>query len=296
MKPVDFTLHQPTSLEEALALLADHADTAKVLAGGQSLVPLLNFRLARPEHLIDLGRIRALKAIRRDEHRLSIGAMATHTSAGRSNAVLGSAPLIHRAVPHIAHQAIRTRGTIGGSVAHADPAAELPAVMLALDATIVAVSHSGTREIAAKDFFVGNLITTLQEDELLSEIRIVPSTGRTGAAFLEVGRRRGDFALVGAGTQLRLADDGVVKDIKICLTGVSGRPHRAEEAEAALQGKPVTQELLDTAAESVRDSVDPSDDLHATADYRRDVAGTLVARAIRAASDDAHRVTKGECT
>ncbi len=283
MKPVDFELHRPETLSEAIALLAEHGEEGKVLAGGQSLVPLLNFRLARPEHLIDLGRIASLSTIRRTPQRLTIGAMVTHAQAERSTAVAQGAPLMARAFPHIAHQAIRARGTVGGSIAHGDPAAELTAVAVALEATMVAVGPRGTREIPARDFFLANLVTALEHDEVLTEVRIVPPAGPTGAAFEEVARRQGDFALVGAGAQVRLAQDGTIADIRICLTGVSATPHRALEAEAVLIGHALSAESTQAAAEATRDVLNPSSDLHATADYRRDVAGTLVSRVVQTA-------------
>jgi aerobic carbon-monoxide dehydrogenase medium subunit len=286
MKPVDFALHRPETLAEAVELLARY-DDAKVLAGGQSLVPLLNFRLARPEHLVDLGRIAALTTITRTSEALRIGAMVTHRQAEMSPAVRADAPLMSTGFPHIAHQAIRARGTVGGSVAHADPAAELPAVVMALEATMIAVGPAGEREIAASDFFVSNLVTALAPDEILTEIRFAPASGRTGAAFEEVGRRQGDFALVGAGAQLRLAHDGTVEDARVCVTGVAAVPHRGYEVESLLLGRRLEPSVLDAAAEATRQAVTPSGDLHATADYRRDVAGTLVARAIRAAHDRA---------
>ena len=283
MKPVDFELHRPETLSEAIALLAAHGEDGKVLAGGQSLVPLLNFRLARPEHLIDLSRIASLTAIRRTPQRLIIGAMATHAQAERSVAVAQGAPLMARAFPNIAHQAIRARGTVGGSIAHGDPAAELTAVAVALEAIMVAVGPRGTREIPARDFFIANLVTALEHDEVLTEVRIVPPAGPTGAAFEEVARRQGDFALVGAGAQVRLAQDGTIADIRICLTGVSPTPHRAVEAEAVLIGHALSPVSTQAAADATRDVLNPNSDLHATADYRRDVAGTLVSRVVKTA-------------
>lgn len=287
MKPVSFELHRPETLEEALSLLASHADDGKVLAGGQSLVPLLNFRLARPEHVIDLGRIAALRTLRRTPERLVIGAMVTYEQAERSPAVAEAAPLLAAAVPHIAHQAIRARGTIGGSIAHGDPAAELPAVAVALDAEMVAAGPGGRRQIPARDFFLGNLVTVLQPDEVLVEIHLRPVQGRTGAAFDEVGRRKGDFALVGAGAQLTLSDDGIIEAARIALTGVSPTPHRAVEAERLVTGHRVEPDRLRAAAEEIRGALRPSADLHATAEYRRDVAGTLVQRVIQRAAERA---------
>lgn len=283
MKPVDFEFHRPETLSEAIALLARFGEDGKVLAGGQSLVPLLNFRLARPEHLIDLGRIASLLAIRRTPQWLSIGAMVTYAQAERSVAVTQGAPLMARAFPHIAHQAIRARGTVGGSIAHGDPAAELTAVVVALEATMVVVGPRGTRQIPAKDFFLANLVTALEHDEVLTEVRIIPPAGPTGAAFEEVARRRGDFALVGAGAQVRLAPDGTIADIRICLTGVSPIPHRAVEAETILIGHALNAQSIRSAADATRDVLRPSGDLHATADYRRHVAGTLVSRVVQTA-------------
>lgn len=284
MKPVDFDLHRPESLEQAIGLLSEHGEESKVLAGGQSLVPLLNFRLARPEHLVDLSRIASLGAIRRSAAGLSVGAMVTHAQAQASSAVADGAPLMAAALPHIAHQAIRARGTVGGSIAHGDPAAELPAVVTALDATIVARGPRGVREIAARDFFLANLVTVLEFDEILTEIRIAPPVGPTGAAFEEVARRQGDFALVGAGAQISLAEDLSIHDIRICLTGVSPTPHRAVEAESLVIGRELEAGRLDSAVDAVRSALTPSGDLHATADYRRNVAGTLVARVVKEAA------------
>jgi carbon-monoxide dehydrogenase medium subunit len=288
MKPVDFTLHSPRSVAEAVTLLAEHAGQAKVLAGGQSLVPLLNFRLARPEHLVDIGRIAGLARVQRGSDSLVVGAMVRQAYAERSPAVAAHAPLITAACPNIAHPSIRNRGTVGGSLAHADPAAELPAVARALDAVLVAAGPRGRREITAAEFFRGNLVTALDSDELLVEIRFAAApfaaaSVRTGAAFEEVGRRRGDFALVGAGTQLTVDDGGVVVDARICLTGVASVPHRATEAEDVLKGHRLTEHLLRDAAGAARSAISPSSDLHATAAYRKDVAGEMVRRSISTA-------------
>ncbi len=284
MKPVDFHLHRPRTLEEALALLAEHGEDAKVLAGGQSLVPLLNFRLARPEHLVDLGRLGSLGTVVRGRDGLRIGAMVTHARAEGSRAVAADAPLLAAAFPHIAHKPIRARGTVGGSVAHADPAAELPAVMRALDAVMVVAGPGGVRRIAAAEFFVGNLVTGLATEDVLTGIEITRAAPGSGAGFHEVGRRRGDFALVGAGAQVTVRD-GIVTDARIALTGVSAVPHRAHEAERELVGSPAGELDLDAAADATRAAINPSGDLHATADYRRDVAGVLLGRAVATAVD-----------
>ena len=206
--------------------------------------------------------------------------MVTYDRAHQSTAVREAAPLLAEALPHIAHRAIRARGTVGGSVAHADPAAEAPAVMRALDAVLVVAGPEGRREIAAAEFFLANLVTVLRDDELLVEIKLQPAPARTGAAFDEVARRQGDFALVGAGAQLTLATDGTVEQARICITGVERTPHRATEAEAALIGTAADERTVAAAGVRAQAGIEPTGDLHATAEYRSDVAGVLVERVI----------------
>ena len=289
MKPGDFTLHRPRTLDEALALLARH-DDAKPLAGGQSLVPLLNFRLARPEHLIDLDGLARLGELRRTAAGLSIGAMVRQRQAERSPAVAADCPLLTAALPWVAHPPIRNRGTVGGSIAHADPAAELPAVVRALDGTLRAASTRGTREIPAADFFRTHLTSALEPDELLIEIDVPRAPASTGAAYLEVSRRHGDFALAGAAVQVTLAPDGAVEEARICLSGVGEAPHRCAEAERLLAGRHLDDALARAAGDAAREGLQPTGDLHASAAYRRDVAGTLVERALpRAAAAAAAR-------
>ena len=284
MKPVDFTLHRPDSLGAAVSLVAEYGEESKVLAGGQSLVPLLNFRLARPDHLIDLGRVTELAQLRRTADAVVVGAMVRQAHAEHSYAVAQDVPLLAAALPNVAHPPIRSRGTVGGSLAHGDPAAELPAVACALDATFVVVGPDGTREVAARDFFRSNLITDLAPDEILIKVVFAPAPPDTGASFVEVSRRRGDFALVGAGAQITVAD-GVIGQARICLTGVSSTPHRASEAEDILVGQPLTPAVLGQAADATRAAISPSGDLHATADYRKDVSGVVLSRSVT----EAHR-------
>lgn len=279
MKPVDFCLHQPSTVDEAVALLAEFGDDGKALAGGQSLLPLLNFRLARPGHVVDIGRIAALADMGSAAGTLTVGATVRQAQAERSPAVVGDVPLLAAALPHIAHPPIRARGTVGGSMAHADPAAELPAVAVALDAVFVAVSVRGRREIPAAEFFSTYLTTALEADELLTGIRFPRSADGTGAAFGEVARRRGDFALVGVAAQLTVTG-GRVADARVCVTGVADVPYRCREAEAVLAGTVPGPEVFADAAAAVRAAVRPGGDLHATAAYRTDVAGTLTARAL----------------
>lgn len=286
MKPVDFSLHRPVTLAQATELLAAHPDESKVLAGGQSLLPLLNFRLARPEHLVSLDAVSGLSEVRRDEAGLRIGAMVRHAYAERSRAVAAACPLLAAAVPNIAHPPIRNRGTVGGSLAHADPAAELPAVARALDATFRAVSVRGVRDIPAADFFRSYLTTALAADEVLTEIRFPACPPRTGSAFLETGRRRGDFALVGVAAQLTIAGE-IITAARLALTGVADVPHRCARAEEALRGAAATPDVLDAAVSAEKTCLHPSGDLHGTADYRLHLAGVLLRRALDLAHSDA---------
>ncbi len=283
MKPPPFEYHAPTALEEALDLLAELGDEAKVLAGGQSLVPLLNFRLARPAHLVDLNRIADLAYVRAWDGGLAIGAMTRQRALERDHAVVERAPLLAQAVPHIGHVQIRNRGTIGGSLAHADPAAELPAVIAALDGQLVVRSSAGERVLGADAFFLTYLTTALQPDELLVEVRVPGLPAGAGTAFLELSRRHGDFALVGVAAALVLAGDGRCRDARLALTGVGASPVRGRTGEAALRGQVPSDRLLREVGRLVAAGLEPDSDLHASAEYRRDVAGVLVERALRAA-------------
>jgi len=292
VKPVDFHLHRPSTLDEALELMAEHAEDGKPLAGGQSLLPLLNFRLARPEHVVDLGRIGSLGEVRRTSTEVVIGSMVRQAYAERSPAVTAQCPLLAAALPNVAHPPIRHQGTVGGSLAHADPAAELPAVAVALDATFVAASVRGRREITSGRFFRTHLTTALEPDEILTEIRFPAVPGRSGAAFVEVSRRRGDFALVGVAVQTTVDDEGAVSDARVCFSGVADTPRRCTEAEATLTGHAPEEARLADAADAARDVLDPTSDLHATAAYRKDVAGVLLRRAV--ADAYRHAVTSAE--
>ena len=277
MKPPPFTYVAPESLDEAVSALAEHGEDAKVLAGGQSLIPLLSLRLARPTALIDLNRVSSLSSIEVNGS-TTIGAMTRHRAVERSADVASHVPLLAAAVPYIGHAAIRTRGTIGGSLAHADPAAELPAIALALDATFEARSVRGTRTIEASEFFDGYFTTALEVDEILTRVTFPHAAPRTGVSVQEMARRHGDFAMVAVVASVTA--DG---DARIALINMADRPVRAHEAEAAMkEGVPIAE----VAALAVRD-LDPSADLHATAAYRRAVAAVLVRRALTEAADRA---------
>jgi CO/xanthine dehydrogenase FAD-binding subunit len=280
VKPPPFAYDAPESVDEALALLAEHGDDAKVLAGGQSLIPLLALRLARPARLVDVGRIAELQALTLDGG-VRIGAGVRQRTAERSRDLAAANPLVGQAIPFIGHVPIRSRGTVGGSVAHADPAAELPAVMLLLEATMVARrAAGGTREIAAADFFEGFFTTALAAEDLLVEIRLPPWPAGAGTAFQEVARRHGDFALVGAGAVVVRDAGGTVTDARLAFTGVAGTPVRSAAAEAVLRGSRADAEAIAAAAAAVGGDIDPAGDVHATAAYRRHVAGVLARRVL----------------
>ena len=283
MKPAPFEYHRPESRAEALALLAEHGN-AKPLAGGQSLIPAMNFRLAMPEVLVDLNAIPDFGYVRSEDGALRIGAMTRHRAAERSDGVRQFAPLLHEAMPFIAHPAIRTRGTIGGSLAHADPAAELPAVMLALEATIRVEKRDGSREVPAGEFFTGLFSTALEDGEIVTEIRIptaLPPGVRSASAFLEFSRRRGDFALAGVAARLETDDSGVCTRARVALFGVGDRPMLAVSAAKVIEGQLPTAEVIRAAAETAaKDDIDPTSDIHATSRYRRHLAGVLTRRAL----------------
>jgi len=283
MKPPLFDYRSPSSLDEALALRSEYSDDSAVLAGGQSLMPMLNLRLARPEVLIDLGRVAELAGIRELDGGVSLSAMTRQRSAERSDLIRRRAPLLQQALAHVGHPTIRNRGTVGGSLAHADPAAELPAVCLALDAEFVARSAGGERTIAADDFYMGFMTTALAPDELLVEVRIPFAAGTLGTAFVEIARRHGDFALVGVAAALALDGEGVITDARLALTGVAGLPVRAREAEASLRGASAGAAAFAAAGDLVAAELEPRTDAHATGDYRRRVAGVLARRALEQA-------------
>jgi carbon-monoxide dehydrogenase medium subunit len=282
MKPAPFKYHAPDSLEEALALLSQYGYDAKVLAGGQSLIPAMNFRVARPGVLIDLNRIHALSFVEVDEAKnLSLGAMVRQRQVESHALVRNASPLLGETMPYIAHVQIRNRGTIGGSLAHADPAAELPAVMLALEAELRVQGQTGTRWVSAKDFFVGMFATALAAEELLVEIKIPAVRPRTGWAFEEVARRHGDYALVGVAVVVTLDESGVCREARIALLSVGDGPVRAMQAGQSLLGrKPDKQALVEATNILANQDIDPGNDIHASAEFRRHLAGVLTGRAL----------------
>lgn len=280
MKPAPFEYFRPDTVDEALSLLTEHGWDAKLLAGGQSLVPAMNFRLAAPGVLIDLNRIPGLDGIREEGRTLRIGTMVRQHAAERSADVRRLAPLLAEALPFVAHPQIRNRGTVGGSVAHADPAAELPAVMLALGARMHVVGPNGTRSLAADEFFTGLFSTALEHDEMLAEIEIPALAARAGFAFMEVSRRHGDFGLAGLAVSVSLDDGGCCADARIALLGVGEGPVLAHAAADALRGQSPSLEAVAAAADAARAEVDPPMDIHASSEYRRHLVGVLVGRAL----------------
>lgn len=285
MKPAPFQYAAPESVGETMALLHEYGTDGKLLAGGQSLVPLLNMRLARPSVIIDLNRVGELDYIREEEGEILIGAMTRQRTAERSPVVARRLPLLADALPLVGHLPIRTRGTVGGSIAHADPSAELPAVLAALEGTVVIRGPQGTRRLASPEFFVSYLTTALEPDELLLEVRF-PAHEQQGTAFLEVARRHGDYALVGVGAVVTLAG-GICTQAGLAFTGVGPVPARLPDAEAVLIGKAVTDGVLAELRKVVTRQIDPTGDIHASAEYRKEVAGVLAQRALRAAAERA---------
>jgi aerobic carbon-monoxide dehydrogenase medium subunit len=277
----------PTTIAEAVDLLAEHQDEASVLAGGQSLIPLMALRLARPAVLIDINGLSELSLVAVRDGRVAIGAMTREYVAEDSATVGDTVPLLAAALPLIGHEAIRSRGTIGGSLAHADPAAELPAVALALDAEFVVRSRAGERVVPAAEWFEGYLATSRRPDEILTEVRFPVAGPGTGVAFLEVTRRHGDFAIVGVAASLTLAD-GVISDARLAFAGVSDVPVLATGAEDLLVGERPSAELFAEAARRATDDIDPPADLNGSSEYRKQVAATLVRRGLQAAADNAY--------
>jgi aerobic carbon-monoxide dehydrogenase medium subunit len=286
MKLPSVEYEAPATVAEAVGLLAEHEDEASVLAGGQSLIPLMALRLARPAVLIDINRLDELSGVSATDGSVAIGAVTREYMAEESETIAGAVPLLAAALPLIGHEAIRSRGTIGGSLAHADPAAELPAVALALDAEFVVRSRSGERVIPAAEWFEGYLATSRRPDELLVEVRFPAAAPGTGVAFQEVARRHGDFAIVGLAAALTLAG-GVISDARLAFAGVADVPVRAAGAEDLLVGESPSAELFEEAARRGCDGIDPPADLNGSSEYRKKVAVTLVRRGLQAAADNA---------
>jgi len=292
MKPPAFEYVRVGTTDEAVAELARDGEDAKLLAGGQSLMPMLNMRLAMPRRLIDLNRVSELAYISEREDGVAIGAMTRQRAVEKSPLVARQVPLLADAMPWVGHFQIRNRGTIGGSLAHADPAAELPAVAVCLDARVTVRGPEGSRTLTSEQLYRSYLTTTLASTEILTEIWFPAAPARTGHAWLEFARRHGDYALVGVAAAVTLRDESIA-EARLALTGVGGRPTRARDAERRLVGRRGSDAVLEDAAEAVRQSIQPASDIHGTAEYRRRLAGTLTVRALRLAIERADPAPSG---
>jgi carbon-monoxide dehydrogenase medium subunit len=297
VKPATFEYHAPDSVEEALALLREHGWDAKALAGGQSLIPAMNFRIARPTVLVDLNRIDELAFIRRNEDEegdggpgpggVRIGAMTRQRAVERSGLVAECEPLLTEMMPHVAHLQIRNRGTFGGSAVHADPASEIPAALLALNASCRVRGPEGERWVRAEEFFLGLFGTSLEPDELLMEIAFPGPRQRMGFAFREIARRHGDYALAGLATRLALDVDGRIQEVRLAYLGVGGAPALATSAAAALVGEKPTATVVEEAARTAAEELEPMEDMHASAAYRSRLVVVLTREALGVAAERA---------
>jgi CO/xanthine dehydrogenase FAD-binding subunit len=289
MKPAPFEYDDPRTVEETIGLLAQHGDECKVLAGGQSLVPLMNFRLARPGRLIDINGVESLGRIRVENGRLQLGAMVRHAHVEHSNDIAARWPLLHEAIGWVGHSQIRNRGTVGGSVVHADPAAELPCAFAALDARFHVLSKRGPRVLGWDQLFVSEFTTSLAPDELLTAVEVPPQDPSTGVAFVEFARRHGDFALGGAAVTLTNGRDGKCTAATIALLSAGPRPERAVEAERMLVGTRVDEAGVKAAAGAAVQGLRPTGDLHGSSEYRVKLLRVMVERALTRALQRATR-------
>jgi carbon-monoxide dehydrogenase medium subunit len=290
MKPAPFKYYAPTTVQDALALLAEHGYDAKVLAGGQSLIPTMNFRLAQPAVLVDLNRVSELFYINPDNNTggLRIGAMTRESQVEQSRLVAERSPLITETMPYIAHEQIRQRGTFGGCMAHADPAAELPTIAVALKANMKVRGQAGERWVPAEEFFISLFTTALMPDELLVEVAIPPLPPRTGWSFMEVARRHGDYALVGVAATVTLDGQNRCEEARLVYVSVGDRPENAVQATALLNGQQLTSEAIEAAAETAAIAdVEPVKDIHASVEYRRHLVKVLTRRTLIQAAERA---------
>jgi carbon-monoxide dehydrogenase medium subunit len=284
MKPAPFEYHVPDSLEQALGLMSQHADDAKILAGGQSLVPAMNFRIAQPGMLIDLNRVAELSYIREDGEVIRIGAMARERHVEFDPSIAKHLPLLHEAAPNIAHPQIRNRGTIGGSIVNADPAAELPVLMLALDARLKVMNVSGERWIDAKDFFIGMFTTAVEPDEILVEIELPFMAERTGWSFMEVAPRAGDYALMGVAAQVTLDEDGKCINAKLVYLNAGDGPVDAKDAAQSLVGEKLDDKLIEAAASMASEKeITPYGNVHTSPEFQIHLAKVLTRKTLKQA-------------
>jgi aerobic carbon-monoxide dehydrogenase medium subunit len=289
MKPPPFVYHRPAGVDEALSLLAEVGADGKILAGGQSLVPLMSMRLAAPGHLIDINRLAELHDVRVGGDGVSVGAVVRHAALERHEAAFAVQPLLRQALAHVAHPTIRNRGTTVGSIAHADPAGEMTGVLALLGGTATVRSRDGVRVVAAADFFVGPLESSARPDELVTEVSFPALPPQTGTAWTEVSRRNGDYAICGVGALVTVDGDGRIASARAGLISVGPVP-TVVDVSGPLTGQDARDTDLAPAAEAVEEAIEPDADIHATAEYRRHLAGVLTARALR---DAARRAVEG---
>jgi carbon-monoxide dehydrogenase medium subunit len=283
MIPATFEYHVARSLDEALRLLDQHGDEAKVLAGGHSLLPLMKLRLAAPRYVVDIGRIRQLDYIREENGKVAIGALTTHAAIEGSSLLKGKCPLLAETASEIGDVQVRNRGTIGGSLAHADPAADYPAAILALEAEIVAASAAGTRTLAAAEFFVDLLTTQLRPGEIVTEVRVPVNGLGAGTAYAKLHQPASGYAVVGVAARVMLSAKGVIEKTVVGITGVAAKAYRATAVEKVLAGKKPSEKLLVEAVRGAAKGVDVLSDLHASREYRREMASVFARRALERA-------------
>ncbi len=283
MIPAQFDYQAPKTLAEAVGLLGQHSADAKILAGGHSLIPAMKLRLAQPQLLIDIGRIKDLSYIREEERQILIGAMTTHYQIESSARLKEICPLLPECASHIGDLQVRNKGTIGGSLAHADPAGDWPAAILALRAELVVIGPGGERRIKADDFFIEMLTTALEPNEILREIRIAKPSGRFGQSYQKVHHPASGFAVVGVAATLNLAVDGSCESVGIGITGVASRPYRAETVEQTVVGKRLSEQTISDAATHATDAVEVNSELYASDEYRSQLARVYARRALQSA-------------
>lgn len=279
MKPAVFDYVRAESVEHAVQALAAANGDGKVIAGGQSLIPMMNFRLVKPSVLVDINRIPGLDTVQIHGEKFRLGALVRHRMTATDALIAQRVPVLHYAMKHVAHLTVRNRGTFCGSVCHADPAAEMPMMLLLLNGIVHIASSRGGRTLAACDFFTGSLVTALEPDELVTQIEIDTLPIGTGWGFQEFARRHGDYALAAVAVTMQ-REDGVAADVRVGLMGVGEMPMRAPRIEAMLEGRHVDANLIDEAIGALRAELEPNSDLHASADYRRHLAGVLARRAL----------------
>ncbi|MGE6612629.1 FAD binding domain-containing protein [Peribacillus sp. NPDC076916] len=284
IKPAKFNYLRPSSLEEAVHYLSEYGEDAKILSGGQSLIPLLNMRLSTPKYLIDIGRAEGLSYIQEEGESLVIGALTKHREIEKSELVKEKCPLLSEAIRWVGHEQIRNRGTVGGSIAHGDPSAELPCVLTALRGGVVIADVNGEEIVSPEDFFLTYMLTSLQPDQLVKEIRFPILKPTSGSAFVEVARRHGDFGLVEVAAVVDLSEDGSFSEVKLAIGGVNSVPTALGDVERLLVGKEPTEESYKDASVLTMEMIEPESDLHGTAEYRRELSGTMVIRALKQAT------------